>query len=176
MKTSKKCWSLLFVILSCSICRAEDVFYHVPLGSLTLTEGKLSENYEWGSWSWQVAEALRPYVIMDGTAEAYVAGEGLQSWAPSNKGFADSLLVIRAEKGNPITGRVFVPKQDLHGMEGIKFKIEPSAEKAGSKKEFYKAKQEHYRQLRGRNIPGGAWFRYQEIEAAKTIGEKAVTP
>jgi hypothetical protein len=178
LATFKKVWGFLLAlgVLACSLALAEDAYYHVPLGTLTLTEGKLSENFEWGSWSWQVAEALRPYVIMDGTAEAYVAGESLQSWAPSDRRIADSILVIRAEKGSPITGRVFVPKLDLRGMEGIKFKIEPSAEKSGSKKEFFKAKEEHYRWLRGRNIPGGAWFRHQEIEAAKALGEKAASP
>lgn len=176
MKTSTTRCCLLLVLLSSSFGLAQDAYYHVPLGSLKLTEGKLPENYEWRSWSLQTAEALRPYVIMDGTAEAYVGGEGLQPWAPPDRMIAESTLVIRTEQGRPITGRLFVPKQDLHGMEGIKFKIEPSAQKSGSKKEFYKAKEEYYRQLRGRNIPGTAWFRHQELAAGKALGEKAVTP
>jgi hypothetical protein len=178
LATFKKVWGFLLVlqVVACASAYAEDLYYRVPLDSLTLSDGKLSDNYEWRSWSWQVAEALRPYVIMDGSAEAYVSGEGLQPWTPPDKRLADSILMIRAEKGSPITGRVFVPKRDLSGMEGTKFKIEPSAEKAGSKKEFFKAKEDHYRQLRGRNIPGGAWFRHQEMEAAKVLGEKALTP
>jgi hypothetical protein len=166
MKTLSTCCSLFFVLLQCFRAFTEDAYYSIPLRSLTLSEGKLEDNYEWGSRSWQIAETLQPYAIMDGDAEAYIAG-GLQSWGLA---FENSFLFVRAGKGSLITGRLIVPKKDLSGMQAIKFKIDASKEKSASKDEFLKMKEAYYGQLRNRNIPGGAWFRHQEIETARQRG------
>jgi len=172
LATLKKVRGILLVLgaLSCSWGLAEEAYYDVPLRALTLSEGKLPTEFEWGSRSWQIAEALQPYAVMDGNAEAYVGGDGFQPWGAQGRTFPDSVMMVRAEKGSPMTGRLFVPKRDLSGMEGIKFKIETKAEMQASKDEFLKAKGEYYGRLRTRNIPGGAWFRHQEIETAKQRG------
>ena len=161
---------LIAATLSCLLARAEDAYYNVPLKSLTLSEGTIPTEFEWRSRAWQISEVLQPYVAMDGDAEAYLGGEGFQPWGPPGKTFPDLVMLIRTEKGSAMTGKLFVPKRDLSGMELIKFKIEAKAEKRASKDEFLKVKQEYYRRLCDRNIPGGAWFRHQEMEAAKQRG------
>src|SRR5215472_10341761 len=100
MKTLSTCCALFFVLVPCFRAFTEDAYYSIPLRSLTLSEGKLEDNYEWGRRSWQIAETLQPYTIMDGDAEAYIAG-GLQSWGLA---FENSFLFVRAGKGSLITG------------------------------------------------------------------------
>src|SRR5947207_3765053 len=82
-------------------------------------------------------------------------------------------IANRAPQGKDVTGRLFVPKPDGNGMMPLKFKIDSAKAKAESRVEFLKAKENHYRQLVERNVPGGAWFRHQERETAKARGAKA---
>src|SRR6266699_2376475 len=116
----KKVRGILFALgaLSCSPGLAEDAYYEVPLRSLTLSDGKLPTEFDWASRSWQIVEALQPHAVMDVNAEAYLGGEALQPWSTQGRTFPDSVMIIRAEKGSPMTGRLFVPKRDLSGMEG----------------------------------------------------------
>ena len=164
---------LPFLALSCSLALAEDTFYHVPLTSLTLSEGKLPTNIEWSGSPWEMVEALQPYAVLEGDGEAFVGGEGLHPWSPAERAYQNMFLAIRAPKGNPPTGRLFVPKTDLSGMVALKFKLDAASEKPDSKQEFLKAKESYYGGLLARNIPGGAWFRHQETQAAMARGTKA---
>jgi hypothetical protein len=154
------------------VALAEDAYYRVPLTSLKLTEGQLPTRQEWTGSAWEKAEALQPYAVIDGDGEVYVGGEALQSWGQPGRLFQNMTLAVRAAKGHNVTGRLFVPKSDLSGMVALKFKVDSTSEKGDSKNEFFKAKEELYRHLRERNIPGGAWFRHQEIEAARASGTK----
>ncbi len=164
---------LTCLALSCSLVLAEDAYYHVPLTSLTISEGTLPTHFEGGGSGWQMMDALQPYAVLDGEGEAFIGGEALQPWGPAERAYQNMFLAFRAPKGSPLTGRLFVPKADLSGMVALKFKLDAASEKPESKQEFFKAKESCYRHLRERNIPGGAWFRHQETEAAKERGAKA---
>ncbi|HWX22029.1 MAG TPA: hypothetical protein VN578_19180 [Candidatus Binatia bacterium] len=172
---------LIFLVLSCSAALAEDAYYHVALTALTLSEGKLPDSSTWNSSGWQMLEAFQPYAVLDGEGEALVSGNGtFNPWQPRETLYRETFLALRVPKDGPVTGRLFVPKSDLSGMVALKFKVDTASAKADAKQEFFKAKENYYRMLRERNIPGGAWFRHQEIEAAKARGAKvapaATTP
>lgn len=163
---------LPFLALSCSTGLAEDVFYHVPLTPLTFAGGNLPTNFDWTGSNWKMAEALEPYVVLDGDGEVFVGGGTLVLRSSRERGDENSFLAVRAPKGTSPTGRLFLPKSDLSGMMALKFTVDAASAKPGSKEEFFKAKEDYYRRLRERNIPGGAWFRHQETEAAKARGAK----
>src|SRR5215469_7203342 len=72
--------SFLFLALAGSLASAEDTYYHVPVSSLTITEGQLPRDFQWNRLSWQLLEALQPYAVVDGPGEAFVNGESIQPW------------------------------------------------------------------------------------------------
>ena len=90
---------LACLMLSCTSVLAEDAYYHVPLASLTLSEGKLPASFEWGDSAWEMVEAVQPYAVLDGDGEAYVGGQSLQSGNPSDRAFQNMFLAIRAPNG-----------------------------------------------------------------------------
>jgi hypothetical protein len=169
---------LLFSIaiaLGTAVGFAADVCYNVPLTSLKLTEGALpTPDASAASFNWQMQPLFQPYAALDGEGEVYVTGPGLTPWNPRQR--AEQALAIRAPKGTEITGRLYMPKGDFKGMVMVRFKVDPEVEKPVSDKEFYNAKEEHFRALRERNIPGAAWFRHEETEAANAHGAKAANP
>src|SRR6266568_6622157 len=122
--------------LQCCLALAEDAYYYVPLTSLALSEGKLPTHFEWNSSTWKLAEALKPYPVIDGEGEGFVSGETLQPWSRSPEGsYQSTFLTLRAPKGQAVTGRLFLPKPDFSGMVALKFKLEPVSEKPDSKPE-----------------------------------------
>lgn len=170
--------SAILVFLSSGLAWSQDVYYRVPLTSLTLTEGKLpAEAAPTRSSHWEMRESLQPYAVLDGAGEVFVGGEPLRPWNPPGQAYQNSFLVVSAPKGAVPTGRLFLPKGDFSGMVALKFKLEPGSDKPESRQEFFSAKEQCYAELRQRDIPGTAWFRHQEGEAAKARGDKpASTP
>ena len=165
---------LFAILLALSSCLAwpEDVYYHVSLTRLALTEGKLPEPEAPKRYDWRMQEAVHPYAVLDGAGEAFLGGEPIRPWNPSGGAYQNSFLVVSTPKGTVATGRLFLPKGDFSGMVALKFKLEPGSDKQESRQEFFKAKEQYYQELRQRDIPGAAWFRHQEGEAAKALGTK----
>jgi hypothetical protein len=167
---------LLFSLaVGCAPSFAQDAYYHVPIVSLNISGGKLPTDFQWNRFGWEMLETLQPFAVLDGPGEAFINGEPLQQWG-ARESYQNMLLVLSAPKGSAITGRLFLPNADLNGMVALKFKIDAVSEKPDSKDEFLKAKENYYRRLRERGIPGGAWFRHQETEAATARGAKAGNP
>src|SRR5207249_1969915 len=71
--------------------------------------------------------------------------------------------------GKQTTGRLFVAKLGLTGMQALKFQVPVDAVPTQTN-QFYAAKENYYRGLLSRNIPGGAWFRHQAQEASRQHG------
>ena len=168
----RRCLINLLALLCCA-ARAEDAFYHVALTSVKFPEGALPTHLEWGSRGWEAVQAMQPYVVVDGEGEGFISGESMQPWTSPDQLYQGAVLALRAPKGDFVTGRLFVPKADLSGMVPLKFKLDKSSQKRDSRRQFFQAKQNYYHRLREQNIPGGAWFRHQENEAARVLGIKS---
>ena len=166
----------LVLALSSFPALAEDVYVQVPLTGLQFAEGALPTQFKWKGNAWEALEALQPYVALEGAGEAVIGGPGLQPWGNPEQSYANAQLLLRLPTTAPVAGRLFVPNQDLSTMLALKFKIDPAAAQPATRQDFYDARQQHYRRLRERDIPGGAWFRHQESEAAKARGTNAVDP
>jgi hypothetical protein len=160
--------------LGCALARAEDVYYHVPLASVSFSEGQLPTKPEWNGSAWRMLDVYQPYAVIDGKGEAFVAGPDMRPWDATARNYENTFLAARVPKGTAPDGRLFLPKPDLSGMIVLKFKLTESSATPEAMDQFFIAKESWYRQLRDRGFPGGAWFRHEEAEAAKVRGTNAV--
>src|SRR5689334_15468334 len=123
---------------------AQQTYYHVPVGSLTISEGTLPIDFQWNRFGWEMVEVLQPFAVLDGPGEAFVNGDAVQQWG-ARESYQNLILALRAPKGSAVTGRLFLPNKDLNGMVALKFKVDASTEKPDSKIEFLKARENYYR-------------------------------
>jgi len=165
---------LFCLAVCCAPSFAEDAYYHLPVASLNISEGTLPTDFQWNRFGWEMLEALQPFAVLDGPGEAFVNGGTLPQWG-ARESYQNMILALRAPKGSSISGRLFLPGKELNGMVAVKFRLDASSERPDSRNEFFKAKENYYRRLRERDIPGGAWFRHQEAEAATARGAKVST-
>ncbi|MBN1912629.1 MAG: hypothetical protein JW818_23105 [Pirellulales bacterium] len=159
---------------------AEDAYYNVLLVDLQLTEGQLpsGDNMNWRRWT--VTPVMLPRVVLDGQGEAYVS---LGSRVPTSwrvrQGELDvhavgsGRLVVRAPKGQNITGRLYLPNNDWTAMVPLKFKLSAQAASNDAKRAFLETKRDYYDHLTQQQIPGGAWFRHERRLAARALGAEA---
>ena len=152
--------ALTFVTAASSGALAEDFYFHIPFRALQITEGKLPIDSHAPSERWQLLPAMNPYAVLDGGGEVYIGGDSLQPWV-SGLSFYDSATVVIRASTNHVTGRLFVPNEDVTGMVAVRFSVRPEQSRPDSKQEFARARETHYRRLQQRNIPGSAWFRQQ---------------
>ncbi|MGD0899658.1 MAG: hypothetical protein ABR915_17645, partial [Thermoguttaceae bacterium] len=151
-----------------------DAYYNIPLQELKLIEGSLPkrENQDWRAWA--KLQRMRPYAVMDGPAEVYVIGAGRPDdsffggpfvgsppAAPRAEPGPGVRILIRAEAGKDLAGRLFVANSDLSGMAALRFTVPTSAAKPEAKAAFSTGKEWHYERMLQRGVPGSAWFRHQ---------------
>ncbi len=160
---------------------ADDAYYLVPLDELDLIEGSLPTNEAPRDWSrWRLREHMSARVVLDVPGEAYVKyGEDHVSPVTppgEREPVSRDRLAVRAPKGKPIKGTLFLPKSDWSEYATVRFRV--AAAKADPKHEtaLLRMKQQHYQGLLDRNLPGGAWFRHQVREARKALGQEPGDP
>jgi hypothetical protein len=177
MKT--KATTLLAATLSlpsAAMAPAEDTFYSVSVGELSLKEGRLP--------SWDTTptrqrflrlQTLLPYVLLDGPGEAYlalggqVAGSGLLDYEELGR----ATVAVRAPHDRDVQGRLFAPGPDLKGLIPYTFTIPALRGDPKGRVAFLVAKEEHYLRLVRRSVPGAAWFRHQADAARRARVEIA---
>jgi len=149
---------------------AADVYYSVPVSSLTLTEGKLPAGKPQSDWRHgQQALARQPYAVLDGAGEVYVSGFNTAPWMVERD--APAPTVSLCVPGNQeVTGRLYVVNDDPSGMTPVRFKILPAQARPEARSAFLAAKEEFYRDLLNRNVAGAAWFRHQLQLVARERG------
>jgi hypothetical protein len=164
---------IFWVISVCSIGLAEEAYFVLPVTSMKFTDGDLpapgAPNYR----QWTLTPALKPYLVADGDTEGYIARENGELWMFSNQLDPQTRVLFRTSKPGAITGRLFIPKSSEQPGTILRFEIDRNAAAPVSREEFFRAKQQCYRQLRERDIPGTAWFRHQETAAAQLAGTNA---
>ncbi len=159
--------ALALAIGSAGAALAGDAYYDVPIHELRLVDGNLPTRKNDAGWSYHEnarVYTMRPYAALDGPGEVYIAGHGEEgdTWYLRYATGPDyTRALIRAPEGTNVAGRLFVPNSDLTDMVVLKFTVPASAAKPEAKVEFQQAKIAHYENLFDRDIPGGAWFRYQ---------------
>lgn len=168
-------WTRVFVVaLLAAVARGDDAFYRVAVKDLKFTRGSLPVQGDGGD-AWRrpmLTGAMRPYIVADGSAEAYLAdaegGAGAAAF-PWRMSFDELWVVARGETGKDVTGVLVVPRGDWSGMEVLEFSI-PAAAAEPLKVEFYQTKESHYEALSTEPMPGAAWFRRQATEAHRLSG------
>jgi len=162
-------------LLLCSVAFAEDMYFELRISSMKFIDGALPVPSELSeARSLEILPALEPYAVLDGEGEAYVGRDSSESRSPSDRPFQNRVIFIRAPKDKEVTGHLFIAKPDFTRMVHLKFKVDTVTATPGSEKEFLETKDSHYRRLLERNIPGGAWFRHLQKEAAKARGAQPV--
>jgi hypothetical protein len=142
---------------------ADDSFFRLRMPDVKVTGGQWPKDAETANWRWSApGESLEPYVRIDDAGEGYFVALEPQG---------NRELFLRAPGGKEVTGKVFVPVTESGGMARVDFVAGPEAN-AGAREAFYGAKATHYERLADRQIPGGAWFRYQAAQARQALGKK----
>lgn len=150
---------------------AGDGYFVVPLDELELTEGTLPKGAPSEPWRVRASQSMQPYAVLDGPGEAYVGiGVDFTPWnvreVPGDRGravgnWSPRSLVVRTPETKDVTGRLYYPNQNWTGMVRLSFRIPASKASADARPAFDEGHRWHYERLLSRNIPGGAWFRYQ---------------
>ena len=177
MKITKYLLVLLgAVILAISnFAAAEDTYYNVPLTSLKSLEnppGAADVNADVRRMRMNSPLWWHPVLDGNGDGEVYVYVPEFTPWMPVDRFMDRGSLCIRTSGPREITGRLFLSKPESSGVTKYDFKVSPADARPDARELFFRAKENHYRTLLGRNIPGAAWFRHQADAAAKAIGSK----
>lgn len=179
---------------------AGNAFYEMPIRELKLTEGKLPVRKDTNNWQrYNQTERIRamwPYVVLDCPGEVYVVGQGEQQdtwYSAYDRNFMNPSVLapvseresiarrgtqvfIKAPESREVTGRLYVPNEELTEMVALKFTVPTSMAKAESKMPFLWAKKAYYESMQNRDIPGGAWFRHQANSAGNALNLRPDTP
>jgi len=149
---------------------AGDVYYDLPIRTLTISEGKLPTAGSPPNWRFrQQARAMTPYAVLDGEGEVYVRfPEGqFNSRTPPGEITDQASLAVRTPEGKPVSGRLYLPNSSWDGMVTVEFRAAGARATSPARTRFFEAKRAHYQQLLDRRTPGAAWFRHQ-IRLANT--------
>ncbi|MBU0550860.1 hypothetical protein KKF91_05060 [Myxococcota bacterium] len=127
---------------------------------------------------WRAARRERAelsyYVTLDGGGEAYLGLPERErgAWDFGRLFPQEGHLWLKLRPGQPIQGKLIVPKPDLSGVEVRDYRLAMGATPKEDPAAFFKAKARHYRWYLARGLPGAAWWRDQGDEAAHAAGEK----
>ena len=166
--------AVLAVVLVLAVGRAvaaENAYYDVSLGDLKLTQGQLPATV---SGVLLGTAQSRGYAILDGQGEAYLRFPADLAWQSP---IANVALSVCAPAGQDVTGKLCVPRQDAKGMDSLSFVLPASLASPQARDRFLGAKEDYYRNLLSRGIPGAAWFRHQVrvTQAERGVAAAALT-
>lgn len=147
---------LVALLLLATLTRAADVFYAIPLGDLKLAEGS--------TWP----DGRLPSFILPTARIRVTGGEGYvrSEWQPPQGQVIE--LCLRMPDDRPISGTLFLGTN----APSISFRADQKPA-TDARKTFYQAKLNYYATLRRDDYAGAAWFRYQEEQARKELGQTA---
>jgi hypothetical protein len=167
-------FALVILVASASAARAGDIYYVVTPDQLKLTDGKFPEPNQMPDFSMATvtrSQVMPPYAVLDGPGEVYVrwASDDMRNFYPQGSPSAIRSIAVRVPNAGDVTGRLFVPKSDMSGMEILRFTIPAVVTGHASKEAFFRVKQFYYQRLANLQYPGSAYFRHQAREAEKEV-------
>ena len=171
----------MVAVLAAGAALAQQVYYEVPLRALKLVEGRLPRAEQEPRRRTRNRADLVPRVVADAEAEAYLAYRRASRprWLRYKALLDETRLHARGPKGAKVTGHLYLPHPKERKMVALRFEIPTAAADAAAEKPFLAAKESYYRNLRGRRIPGTAWFRHQERSVRRrsdTNRQRPTTP
>jgi hypothetical protein len=142
---------------------ADDAYFAVPLERLKLISGEVPRPRPDGGMVIDRPQAdAAPYAVLDGEGEVYLHD------APGAPASFDQVC-LRVPGPREITGTIYVSKLSGKEFSKARFIISASSADPAHRKAFFEAKKDHYARFAGRRIPGGAWFRFMERQAAAQL-------
>ena len=118
--------SFLIAILFAVSASAEETYFQIPLVKLSLTEGQLPGAP--ASQRWDVRQPMRPYMVLDGSGEAYaVMPAPISPFGMNDVSAPPTGVAIRTPQSGEVTGRLFLAKSDGSGMIMVRFKVAADA-------------------------------------------------
>ena len=166
----------LALVLGTSDLRAENAYYEVPINDLRITDGELPKTQRsLNGRQWRRTQAIIPYAVLDGDGEVYLGSQvGRWNAGTSRRNGGDAAaehnslaVAVCAPKGQDVVGSLYVQNPDLSGLTRVRFVIPAAKATDVAKTNFYLTKEDHYRRLVSRGVPGSAWFRHQMLEAQR---------
>ena len=158
----------LLLFASCLLAQ-EQAYWSVPLRELVPAD-KLGDGW---SRDERIAVAMWPRVTLEGGGQGRVRlEEALHTWQGQRRAIETGTLLVRAEAGKPVKGRLFVPDADFKAMLEVPFTLpaDGGQTKGRLATDFATAEVEQLAALLGSGVPGGAWFRYRHTELCKQHG------
>jgi hypothetical protein len=163
---------LVYVLTAIAIAagrdlRADDAYYWMPASALNVAP-ELPDR--WWPVHYQVARHYQPYIVLEGSGEAYVTGnDGYNVTGQTTN------VAIRAPEGQPVKGTLYWPRRAetdpaRDELVSLKFEVPTTAAAATNLPHFLRAKAQHYQRLADANLPGGAWFRHQIELTRRELG------
>ena len=152
---------------------ADETFFQIPLTELSVTEGELPRDLVSWRARFEGGDAVRPRVVLDGSASAYLHVPGEPPTVHMQRD--NTSLVIRASQREQITGRMFLP-QTAEGearMRIVPFTVSADRADSEAREAFYRGMHAHYTRRANADIAGAAWFRHQQRAAMQALGEDA---
>ncbi len=152
---------------------ADDVYFHMPLNDLELTEGQLpTAEPGWVPWWNQRSE--RVYAVLDGEGEVYLRYDvNVQRRADRSEPAFLREIAVRVPQRREVTGRIFLPESARgDAMRVVRFRLAADQAAREDRDRFYEVKLNHYEQLLRLRVPGAAWFRHQAREARLALGQQ----
>ena len=144
----------------------EQAAWSVPLRDL-IPADKIGNGW---ARSERIALAMWPRVVLETKGEAVIRLEDSpSSWRGSRQAIESGTLLVRAESGKPVKGRVLVPDSDYSTLVAVPFELKAESGKVGTslEAEFAAAEVEYLEEVLRAGVPGGAWFRRRHAELCK---------
>ncbi|MFW6286954.1 MAG: hypothetical protein ACOC29_03335, partial [Candidatus Sumerlaeota bacterium] len=163
------------VLWTSSITLAQDRYYTLSASDLGLQEQdfqstQIPEEATQISNPWRWEAYLQPRVSLSGEGEAYFENVRRRNWGEKiSTALPAVTLHVRVPAKTPVLeGRLFLTMPGELGEHVADFsvKVTDLAAFESNEMRFRVEKARYYSRLRARNIPGAAWFRYQENQAA----------
>jgi len=176
-RTLTRTWLVVLFALLSRAAWAQDTEAEVDFYSASLADLDLFDELEVGSeritQQW-VNPRRDMFARLEGEGEAWILDDRIQDFSMgADEALTRSVITVRAPRAESIKGRIYIASRGEGALLIYGFTLGTEHIVGGARAQFYRAKAEHYAALRETGRAGSAWFRHQEQQALKELGEEA---
>lgn len=167
----KICWQVITfgcqLVMITPALFAEETWYSVPFEDLEITAGEVLKTPTEYAQDSQLGLSLRPRFALDGHG-VILAGRRVQKvyYDRNPIKHQEYNIVVQAPAGADVTGRMWLPKEDLSGMYEVRFRISKELADEKHRSDFLATQHYWYQALLNHRVAGQAWFRHRTLETA----------